>query len=221
MNDSEVADYLLANPQFFVTHAELLGHIRLSSPHGDRAISLSERQLERLREKNRGLERQLAELVRYGHENDGLAQKFVRWSARVLAEREPAALPEAVAAGLRETFAIPSAAVRLWEVAEAYRDMPCAAPVDEQTRLFAGSLSAPYCGLDPLSEATRWLPAEPPCASVAILPLRMPAAETPDTFGLLVLGSPDAQRFHPGMATDLLAQIGVLAGAALSRLRGV
>jgi len=32
------------------------------------------------------------------------------------------------------------------------------------------------------------------------------------------MGSPDARRFHDGMATDFLAQIGVLASAALSRL---
>ncbi|EKZ98347.1 hypothetical protein D769_15752, partial [Cupriavidus sp. HMR-1] len=38
-------------------------------------------------------------------------------------------------------------------------------------------------------------------------------------FGLLVLGSPDARRFHEGMGTAYLAQIGEVAGAALNRLR--
>ena len=39
------------------------------------------------------------------------------------------------------------------------------------------------------------------------------------TFGLLVLGSPDARRFHEGMGTAYLGQIGEVAGAALNRLR--
>ena len=37
--------------------------------------------------------------------------------------------------------------------------------------------------------------------------------------GLLVLASPDAQRYHAGMGTDFLERIGELAGAALSRLQ--
>ena len=38
-------------------------------------------------------------------------------------------------------------------------------------------------------------------------------------FGMLVLASMDAQRFHGGMGTDFLARIGEVASAALSRLR--
>ncbi|WP_255212869.1 DUF484 family protein, partial [Burkholderia pseudomallei] len=95
MNDREVADYLLANPEFFAQHAELLATIKLANPHGKAAVSLQERQMEMLREKNKHLERRLAELLRYGHENDGLAAKFNRWTARVIAERDPYALPRA------------------------------------------------------------------------------------------------------------------------------
>ena len=61
MNDREVADYLLANPEFFGQHAELLATIRLANPHGKAAISLQERQMEMLRDKNKHLERRLAE----------------------------------------------------------------------------------------------------------------------------------------------------------------
>jgi uncharacterized protein YigA (DUF484 family) len=50
-----------------------------------------------------------------------------------------------------------------------------------------------------------------------MLPLRSSAA-TPATFGLLVLGSPDPQRFSADMATDFLVQIGETASAALACL---
>ena len=89
MNPREVADYLLDNPDFFAEHAELLGTIRLSNPHGKSAVSLQERQMEMLRDKNKQLERRLAELLRYGHENDSISTKFSRWTVRVISQRDP------------------------------------------------------------------------------------------------------------------------------------
>jgi uncharacterized protein YigA (DUF484 family) len=35
-------------------------------------------------------------------------------------------------------------------------------------------------------------------------------------FGLLAIGSPDAQRFHPTMSTDFLAHIGELVSEAVA-----
>ena len=54
-------------------------------------------------------------------------------------------------------------------------------------------------------------------ASVALLALR--AAPGQAAFGLLVLASPDAQRFNSQMGTDLLERLAELAGAALSVLQ--
>ncbi|MCY7370655.1 MAG: DUF484 family protein, partial [Polaromonas sp.] len=53
--------------------------------------------------------------------------------------------------------------------------------------------------------------------SMALVPLR--SAPGQPAFGLLVLGSPDSQRFHDGMGTDFLHRVGELASAALLRLR--
>jgi uncharacterized protein YigA (DUF484 family) len=236
MNDREVADYLLANPEFFSRHAELLATIRLANPHGKAAISLQERQMEMLRDKNKHLERRLAELLRYGHENDGLAEKYGRWTARVIAERDPYALPRAIADGLAEVFDVPQTALRLWDVADTYAQAEFARNVGEELRLFANSLATPYCGANTGFEAAHWLApvaataaadgdaaagaAESgAAASVALIALRAPQADADaNAFGLLVLGSPDARRFHDGMGTDFLTQIGTLASAALTRL---
>lgn len=245
MNDREVAEFLLANPEFFSQHAELLAAVRLANPHGKAAVSLQERQMEMLREKNKVLERRLAELLRYGHENDSIAAKFNRWTARVIAERDTHALPRTVTQGLTEVFEVPHAALRLWDVAETYSQAEFARQVGEEVRIFANSLTAPYCGANTGFEAAQWLSAVPAHAaaigtapaetdaapapggddeaagvqSVALIALRDPnAAEGSAAFGLLVMGSPDPRRFHEGMATDFLMQIGTLASAALSRL---
>jgi hypothetical protein len=238
MNDREVAEYLLANPEFFSQHAELLAAIRLANPHGKAAVSLQERQMDMLREKNKVLERRLAELMRYGHENDGLSAKFNRWTARVIAERDAYALPRTVTLGLMEVFDVPQAALRLWDVAEPYREAEFARHVGEEVRIFANSLIAPYCGANTGFEAAQWLgtgvevplravddvghvPSEGDmqAQSVALLALRdAQAGDNASSFGLLVMGSPDPRRFHEGMATDFLMRIGTLASAALSRL---
>ncbi|CAB3763970.1 hypothetical protein GQ57_31130 [Burkholderia sp. MSh2] len=239
MNDREVADYLLANPEFFARHAELLATVRLANPHGKAAISLQERQMEMLRDKNKHLERRLAELVRYGHENDGLSAKFSRWTARVIAERDPYALPRTIADGIADVFDVPQTALRVWDVADTYSQADFARQVGEEVRLFTNGLSTPYCGANTGFEAAQWLapaaasaahaaegaeaaPAgDGAAASVALLALRAPNAgadgDAP-AFGLLVLGSPDPRRFHDGMATDFLARIATLASAALTRL---
>ncbi|HEY1999454.1 DUF484 family protein [Paraburkholderia sp.] len=234
MNDREVAEYLLANPEFFAEHAEMLATIRLANPHGKAAVSLQERQMEMLRDKNKVLERRLAELLRYGHENDSIASKFNRWTTLVLAERDPYALPRTIATGLRDIFDMPQAALRVWDVAEPYTQADFARHVGEEVRIFANSLATPYCGANTGFEAAQWLapavmavPAEgsgapeaaPSTESIALLALRDPnGKEDAPTFGLLVMGSPDARRFHDGMATDFLTQIAALASAALSRL---
>jgi uncharacterized protein len=232
MNDREVTEYLLANPDFFAEHAEMLATIRLANPHGKAAVSLQERQMDMLRDKNKHLERRLAELLRYGHENDSIAAKFSRWTTRVMSERDPHALPRTISNGLRDVFDVPQAALRVWDVAEPYAHADFARHVGEEVRIFANSLATPYCGANSGFEAAQWLaPAviavpdetasaeEPTVGSIALLALRDPAAaEDTSAFGLLVMGSPDPRRFHDGMATDFLTQIGALASAALSRL---
>ncbi|CAG4919641.1 DUF484 family protein [Paraburkholderia saeva] len=235
MNDREVAEYLLANPDFFAEHAEMLATIRLANPHGKAAVSLQERQMDMLRDKNKHLERRLAELLRYGHENDSIAAKFSRWTTRVMSERDPHALPRTIANGLRDIFDVPQAALRVWDVAEPYAHADFARHVGEEVRIFTNSLATPYCGANTGFEAAQWLApavaavpddnastedaAAQSAGSIALLALRDPdAAIDASAFGLLVMGSPDARRFHDGMATDFLTQIGALASAALSRL---
>ena len=56
-------------PGFFERHAELLGSVQLTSPHGQRAVSLQERQMEMLRDKVKGLELKIIEMIRNGQDN--------------------------------------------------------------------------------------------------------------------------------------------------------
>ena len=74
LDDEQVADWLHAHPDFFDRHADVLSEVKLRHPHGGRAISLVERQVLVLRERNKALESRMAELIRIGQENDGIGR---------------------------------------------------------------------------------------------------------------------------------------------------
>src|SRR5690606_2968613 len=125
--------------------------------------------------------------------------------------------PDVILDGLRTGFSVPELAMRLWGVREPYRNLEVAQPVPVDIIQFAGSLSRPQCGANSGIAAAEWLPERGRSArSVALLPL--PEGVDPDAFGLIVLGSPDADRFHAAMGTEFLERIAEIASAALSRL---
>ncbi len=217
ITEDDIAQFLIHTPDFFERHAELLSAVQLTSPHGGRAVSLQERQAEMLREKIKLLELRLMEMMRHGNENMLIADKVQRWARQMFLVGRPVDLPAALLAGLQSQFAVPQAALKLWDVAEVYAQEPFAQGASEDARSLASSLSAPYCGVNSGFDVLHWLEEPERVQSLALLPLR--AAPQEAAFGLLVLASPDSQRYQAGMATDFLERIGELASAALSRVR--
>jgi uncharacterized protein YigA (DUF484 family) len=63
-------------------------------------------------------------------------------------------------------------------------------------------MRVPFCGSNVGFEAASWLGPDGVVKSVALLPLRV--GLHPETFGMLVLGSADADRFHSSMGTAFL-----------------
>ena len=220
ITEDDIAQFLTNTPGFFERHAEVLASVQITSPHGARAVSLQERQAEMLREKIKGLEQRIMEMVRHSHENEAIAAKVHQWSGALLQVRDPMDLPQAVVDGLRTLFDVPQAAVRVWGVAGAYTDADFTQGASDDARAFASSLTMPFCGPNLGFEATAWLPQAGQAQSLALLPLRRGASDSADepAFGLLVLGSPDPHRFEATMGTDYLARIAELASAGLTRL---
>ncbi len=216
ITEADIANYLVNTPGFFERHAELLATIQLTSPHGHRAVSLQERQLEMLRERVRGLEARLMEMIRHGQENVAIANRLHRFTQAILLAATPAGLPEVLLTTLEREFMIPQATLRLWAVDAAHAELPFARGASDDARAFADSLSHPYCGLNTGFEAVGWLADPDNVASVALVPLR--AGDEGATIGMLVLGSPDPTRYSADHGTDFLERIGAIAGAALSRL---
>ena len=235
ITETDIANYLANTPGFFERHAELLGAVQLTSPHGLRAVSLQERQMEMLRDKIKGLEGKIIEMIRFGQDNLVITDKLHRWTRTLMRTPNPGELPAVLVREVLQQFMIPQGGIRVWGAQTVFADMPFARAVSDDVKSFAGSLSAPYCGVNSGFEAAQWLDEPAAALSLAMIPLRLAgaanaanaanAAGTADagtaagaTFGMLVLASPDAARYTADMGTEFLQRIGELTSAALSRV---
>jgi uncharacterized protein YigA (DUF484 family) len=213
MKPEEVASYLKGHPEFFENYAELLSEITIPHPAGGRAIPISERQTISLREKNRQLEGKLREVIQFGEENDSIGEKVHRISVALLAASDLASVLRTAYLNLREDFAVPHVAVRVWRASSRHGELPEFKPLDGATRDFVSALPHPHCGGQPgIDAGAVFGEGAAHLRSFSVVPLR-----DTETFGLLALASEDAQRFYPDMGTLYLARLGDLVGAAIKR----
>ena len=220
ITEDDIADFLANTPDFFERHAQLLATVQLLSPDNHRSVSLQERQAQMLRDKIRALEMRIMDMIRNVNDNMVLSDKLLQWARALFLNTDPATLPELMADELADLFAVPQVGIKVWEVDAAYTDAAFAQGVSEDVKVFASSLTAPFCGVNMGLEAIHWLPDPKSVASLAILPLRTgPIGGHAPAFGLLVLASPDPQRYYEGMGTTIIERMGDLASAALSHLR--
>ncbi len=220
LNDAAVAEYLEAYPEFFERNQALLQRLRLPDTRGSgTTVSLLEKQVDVLRERNRTLERKLAEFIEVGRGNDQLAGKIHRLTTRLVHARGLGPVVDAVEASLREDFDVQRAVLVLFrdDADLAARESPFVrlAQRDASELRGFGSLFAadrPRCGQVRDSQRD-YLFGEGAVdiGSVALVPLG-PGGK----FGLLACGAADSQRFNPTVSTDFLARIGELIAAALA-----
>src|SRR5512135_3064908 len=172
ITEADIADYLANTPGFFERNAELLSSIQLTSPHGHRAVSLQERQMELLREKLKGMELKVMEMIRHGQENVAIADRLHRFTRAIMLTSNLADLPDVIVNELMHQFMIPQAGIRVWGASGAFSALGFAKPVGEDAKSFASSLSLPYCGINSGFEAAQWLEEPAAVMSLALIPLR-------------------------------------------------
>jgi uncharacterized protein YigA (DUF484 family) len=222
-DDQGVVDYLSEHPDFFERHAGLLERLRLPHRSGTATVSLVERQVSVLQDKNRSLERRLRELVEVARDNSGLSDKIHALAIRLLRAADQQAVLAALEAGLREDFGANQAVVVLLHGSdetlppEGSRFLRHARRGDAELRAFATFFQQgkPRCGRIRDVQREFLFPGESAViASVAMVPLGAGCE-----LGMLAIGSNDPHRFNPTMSTDFLARIGELTSAALAAAR--
>lgn len=213
----QVLAFLRAHPDFFSSHPGVLSEINVPHPQSGQAISLVERQASILRERIKSMELKLAELLRNGQENDAISKSIQHWLRGLFLHHDAATLPSFLADSLAKVFNVPLASIAIWRPVD---DCATASWVVAKTSDYVAQvdqMSLPACGPASISGSVRLLPeAGRDAQSVAVIPLRVGAS--PQAFGVLVLGSPDARRFTAELGTAYLERIGEIASAALSRV---
>jgi uncharacterized protein len=220
LSETAVAEYLQTNPDFFERHVALLSKLKLSHARGAATVSLIERQVLTLRDKNEKLEARLRELIEVARGNDVLAAKIHRLACRLIRTRSAAALVEALECSLREDFGASEWLLLLTrrDTLEhvASRHLRLVEPGAAELRMFETlfETAQPRCGQIRDSQRDFLFGADTvEIGSAALVPLGpQPAC------GLLAIGSPDADRFHPTMSTEFLARIGNLVNEAVAAL---
>jgi uncharacterized protein len=213
ISPDQVASYLRDNPTFFEDYAPILAEIQLPHPHGGRAISISERQILTLREKNKILEGKLNELIQFGEENDKLSEKIHHLAVALLGEYQLESVVDMICASLEEQFGVPHVTLRLWGQDGRFDGRPEFTDVSHEIKEFTAAMTAPYCGQHAVYEVDHWFgEAAAHLRSFALIPLKRN-----QVFGMLVLASEDATRFYPEMGTVYLHRLSELASVAILR----
>lgn len=217
LTDEEVALFLAENPEFFQLYPELLE--TLSIPHETgTAISLVEKQIKLLREKNRQLEEQLNSLIAIAHDNNNTQQQIHKMVLEVLASTDAESALQDLTNRLSKSFQVEHVAVRLLadkthplqDIARSWLLTSKSArdTLDDFTPTYE-----PLCGRLKQSQLKRLFGEQAESiGSSVLIPLRKGFLH-----GVIALGSSDEHRFNPGMDTLYLRRLGEQVAAALLR----
>lgn len=215
--ESDISDYLRSHPDFFERHTGLLLKLKLPHQTSPSAVSLVERQVSMLRQRNAELERQLKDLVAVAKLNNALVEKIHTLATKLMAAPTLDAKLERLESSLREEFAAERAVLVLFDAVGLEPRAGFARLMsrdDEALKPFAAFLRAarPRCGplRDRQREAVFGREADS-IASAAMVPLGTGAE-----LGFLVIGSRDADHFHPGKRMDFLSRLGELVAVAIA-----
>ncbi len=220
VSEDVIRDYLANNPDFFERNASLLSSLRLPHVAGG-AVSLVERQVSVLRQKDLKLERKLKDLLQVAHANDALADKIHRLTLRLLAAQDLRETLVRLEHSLRTDFDADQSILVLFGNPDLFSDLKVGrfflpiARDDESLKAFDTFLngSRPRCGqIRDVQRDFLFGQETDEVGSTALVPLGSKAE-----YGFLAVGSVDADRFHPGMSIDFLSRLGELVTEALKR----
>ena len=220
ISEHAVHDYLEENLNFFERHSELLSSLRLPHISGD-AVSLVERQISILRQKDRKLECRLEELIEVARINDALGAKLHQLMLRLLSAKSISETLKEIETVLRTEFNTDVSILVLFRDPAVFKNFKIGRffkPIERNAKslkIFATFLkdSTPSCGkIRNIQKNFLFGKKMDEIGSVALIPLGKKSE-----IGFLAIGSTDENRFHPDMSMDFLLRLGDLVAEALKR----
>lgn len=220
-DEQMVADYLDSHPDFFANHLQLLSTLKIPHPSGD-AVSLVERHMQALRERNESLDSKIHELCEAGRDNERLSALIHKLVLALLETRKATEVAELVEHHLERDFQASHISLKLQGEGAisrvfAGRDEFIAVGEEIPDALDAVlSARRPLCGhLKPEQLTVLFGDDIEDIRSTALIPL------SGDEFrGVLGIGSRDPGQFHAGQGTLFLTQLGELVSHGLDTRLG-
>lgn len=215
--EKQVVDYLMSNPDFFLHHAPLLHDLQIPHESGG-AVSLVERQVLALREKNQEFENKLRDMVDAVHDNQRLHVSLHRLAVSLFSADSLDDMLGIVDDELRHKLGTDFVYFRLttdepMELSSDEKGHTYVAQDDELLQSFAKLIDEKriQCGRFSEEQVTAlFMQDDSEVKSAAVIPVSDAGIR-----GIIALGSTDEQRYHPGMGTDFLTSLADLISAAM------
>ena len=211
-----VVDYLQQTPDFFEQHAALLSDMKLQHSAGG-AISLIERQVAVLREKNQALESNILQLVQIAQDNEILQEQLHRIAQRMIESENNNNIFAVVADLLSNEFPVLEVGLRLTAIDEQWA-LPAEQLVTEAEleqavlrRIFVDNERE--CQFLMNDDLNTFFPQHLNVRSGVAIPLR-----ANQNFGVLLLASTNDERFREGMGTLFLDNLADLLGRKFKKM---
>ncbi len=200
VDEDDIRDFLVQNPDYLQKNPELLGLLQIPHASGA-AVSLVERQVSVLRERNVDLRHRLRDLGSTARDNDQLFSDTRTLVLALLDAEGPTALEEALLKVLRDEFDVEYASLTSFDDTGEQGDPRRVAESQARGRL-AGLLNNRSAGCGPLrAEEFEFLfPGAKLLGSAAVALI----SRDGKALGMLAVGSSDAAQYDSNMGTLFL-----------------
>ncbi|NCF16915.1 MAG: DUF484 family protein [Haliea sp.] len=215
LDDDTVRDYLKSNGDFLQRNPDLLDHLHVSHASGS-AVSLVEKQVSVLRERNVDMRHRLNSLTANARDNDRLYERTRILVLKLLEADSPTSLCSTFMDSMAVDFDVEHASIILFGDQDSQD--ACRVESAESAKTEIGALlkgNKAVCGALRKEELNYLFPDAGEVGSAALMPLG-----TGPKLGLIAVGSSDAGRYNSNMGTLFLAHIADVIVRLLPRLQG-
>jgi uncharacterized protein YigA (DUF484 family) len=217
LSEEQVREYLKQHEDFLQRNPDMLDHLHIAHASGS-AVSLVEKQVSVLRERNVDMRHRLNSLTANARENDSLYDKTRRLVLALLDAQDIEALYRTFMEAMANEFKVEHASMILFgENADAG---DCRIESAASAMVEIGALlksSKPVCGVLRKEEFAYLFPDAGEVGSAVLMPL----AGGGEQVGLVAVGSSDAGRYGSNMGTLFLNHIAEVIVRLLPRLAPV
>ncbi len=213
LNDDTVREYLKDNADFLQRNPDMLDHLHISHASGS-AVSLVEKQVSVLRERNVEMRHRLNHLTANARENDRLYGHTRALVLSLLDARDLDGLHHAFCRAMEKDFKVEHSSLILF--GEGPGNSRCRIEPLESARIEVGALirsHKPVCGVLREEELRYLFPNADGLGSAALMPL-----VDGEEMGLIAVGSSDPNRYTSSTGTLFLAHIADVIVRLLPRL---